>query len=462
MNKDNEQEKLEQGNLNNEKKTEYDFEELEKARMSRKSYNNFARKDNSTLKTVLISVLVLALLSSNTYFALISLGKLEFLGKKMQEFKKEQVLDQDPEEKQKTKEIDYGELGKKVKMLKNHISKKFYKDVDDVDFESGVLKGLFRSLNDPYSVYFTKDEYSSFMEKSSGTYGGLGITISPGKDGLITVISTFDDTPAFRKGIKHDDKIIKVEGVKYTAEQLELAVSKMKGKPGTDVNITILRDGKEIEMNIVRAQIVIQSVKSELLEKDSKKIGYIQISTFDNKVFDEFKKNFRELEKKSIEGLVIDLRGNPGGSLLEVVHIADFLLDKQVIVTLKSRDGKDQGFNSDSNKINIPMVLLINKMSASASEILAAAVADTGSGVLVGQTTYGKGVVQTIEALSDGDAIKLTTAEYFTPNGKSIHGVGVVPDVEIELSKDYDRNDKKTDNQLQKALSILLENMSKK
>ncbi len=347
----------------------------------------------------------------------------------------------------------------KIDELRDFIEENFYREVKDEDIENGVIRGLFFSLDDPYSTYFTKEEFKSFTELNQGSYGGLGITISPSKTGYITVISTFDDTPASRAGIKHNDKIIKVNGEVYTADKMDVAISKMKGKPGTTVNITILRDDEEIDMKLERAEIIIDSVKAEMLKEDDK-IGYIRIRSFDQKVSEEFEAHYNELEEQGMKAFVIDLRGNPGGSLSECVKLTDFVLGEQRIVSTKNRQGEEDVFDSDASKIDIPFIVLVDGGSASASEIFSAAVQDGGTAKLLGTTTFGKGVVQTVIPLSDGSAFKVTTSEYFTPNGKNIHEKGVKPDIELKLSEDFDIEDRSTDNQLNRAVEILLEELN--
>ncbi len=342
----------------------------------------------------------------------------------------------------------------KLENIRNFIESNFYREVSDEELEDGMIRGMFLSLEDPYSVYYNEEEYNSFMELNEGSYGGLGITITPSKDGFITVVGTFEDTPASRAGIKMDDKIIKVNGEAYPADKMDIAISKMKGEPGTSVNITILRGDEEIDMDLERAQIVIKSVKSEVL-KENPKIGYIRISSFDQKVSHEFKKHYEKLLDEGIEGFILDLRGNPGGSLMECVNVSDYILGKQRIVSTKGRAGGENVFDSDSSKVELPFVVLIDGGSASASEILSAAIKDGKAAKLVGTKTFGKGVVQTVIPLSDGSGFKFTTSEYFTPSGKNIHEKGIEPDVEIELSENFKIEDRSTDNQLNKALEIL-------
>lgn len=393
--------------------------------------------------------LCIALLISTVYFAYFDRAK------------DPQDLNIVTQEKKEDRDLAYYEARyKKVDELREFVKKNFYKEVSDKDFDEWIIRGLFLALDDPYSSYFTPEEYQSFMELNEGSYGGLGISISPEKNGYITVISTFEDTPASRAGIRHNDKILKVDGVEYPAEKMDVAISKMKGEPGTMVSLTILRDNEEIELNLERAQIVIHSVSSEMLPGEDK-IAYIRIRSFDQKVSQEFYEQFDRMEREGMRGFVLDLRGNPGGSLAECVDVADFLLGEQRIVSTENRSGDKYVFDSGAGRVDQPFVVLIDGGSASASEILAAAIQDGASAKLVGTRTFGKGVVQTVSPeLSDGSGFKITTSEYFTPSGKSIHEKGVEPDVEVKLSNEFSILDKSSDNQLGKALELLKQELN--
>ncbi|WP_432402320.1 S41 family peptidase [Wukongibacter sp. M2B1] len=357
----------------------------------------------------------------------------------------------------KMKEVD--EKFQKALYLQGYIEDNYYLATEEDKFEDGILKGLFSSLDDPYSEYMTKSEFESFKTHTQGTYGGVGIIVTPGEDGYITVVSPIEDTPGERAGIITGDKIVKVNDKEVTAAKLDEAVSMMKGKPGTKVDLTIVRENEKepLKITIKREEIRLKTVKSKKMADD---IGYIRLTMFDDKTADDFKTHLKELEAKNIKGLVIDLRNNPGGSLRECVEIADELLGKQVIVYTKTRDGKEEFLNSDAKKVDYPFVILVNKGSASASEILTGAAKDTESAVIIGTTTFGKGLVQAVRELSDGTGFKLTISQYFTPNGNYIHGKGIEPDVVIdlpdELKEKVDLSDEE-DVQLQKALEIIKE-----
>ncbi|MCT4564615.1 MAG: S41 family peptidase [Maledivibacter sp.] len=346
---------------------------------------------------------------------------------------------------------------KKTLYLKKYIEENYYEPVDEDVFEDGILKGLFSSLNDPYSQYMSKKEFDSFMTHTHGTYGGIGIIVTPGDDGYITVVSPIEDTPGERAGIISGDKIVKVNDKEVTADELDDAIAIMKGKPGTEVDITILRPNKKepLAITIKREEIRLKTVKSRVIEDN---IGYLRLTMFDDKTAEDFKKHLKDLESKNIKGLIIDLRNNPGGSLRECVEIADELLGKQNIVYTKDRAGKKEYMDSDANKVDYPFVILVNKGSASASEILTGAVKDTKSGVIIGTTTFGKGLVQAVRELTDGTGFKLTISQYYTPNGEYIHGKGIEPNIVVDLPEELKEKVEITDEedtQLQKALEVL-------
>ena len=344
--------------------------------------------------------------------------------------------------------------------LEDFIKKNYLKNVDEETLANGELKGMFQSLNDPYSTYMTKDEFEDFTEHTKGIYGGIGVIVTPGDDNLITVVSPIEGTPGEKAGIKTGDKIIKVNGEEFNADTMDQAVKVMKGDPGTKVNITIVRKDKEgnnneMDITIVREEIRLQTVSSDIIEGN---IGYINITSFDDLTYKDFKKEINGLMDKNIKGIILDLRNNPGGLLDVCVDIADEFLDKGIVVYTQTRDGQKEYLRSDNDKIDLPLVVLVNKGSASASEILAGAIKDRGRGTLVGTTTFGKGIVQRIKQLSDGSGFKLTVSQYFTPKGINIHGVGIKPNVEVELPENVETigvENLKNDTQLQKGLEIL-------
>ncbi|MTI68196.1 MAG: S41 family peptidase [Firmicutes bacterium] len=347
----------------------------------------------------------------------------------------------------------------KVYALEDYIKENFLNEITEKELLDGQLKGMFNSLEDPYSMYMTKDEFDSFMDHTKGTYGGIGIIVTPGDDNLITIVSPIEDTPGERSGMKTGDKIVKVNGKEVTANEMDDAIKIMKGKPGTDVTITIKREVKEetkfITMDITREEIRLISVRSNMLDN---KIGYIRIIQFDEPVYEDFKKHLTKLQDKGMKGLVIDLRNNPGGLLDKCAEITDKLIGKSNIVYTETKKGEREYLKSDEDKLDIPLVILVNGGSASASEILSGAVKDTNSGTLIGTKTFGKGIVQRIKKLSDGSGFKITVSKYFTPSGKSIHGVGIEPDIEVKLPEDIEQigvDNIKEDTQLKKAIDVI-------
>ncbi|EOC99552.1 S41 family peptidase [Caldisalinibacter kiritimatiensis] len=348
----------------------------------------------------------------------------------------------------------------KLMALEDIIEENFLYEVNEQTLLEGALKGMFQALDDPYSVYMTKDEFADFMEHTRGTYSGIGIIVVPGEDNLITVVSPIEGTPGERAGIKTGDKIVKVNGKEFTADRMDEAVKVMKGKPGTKVEITILRknkngDNKFLDLEITREEIRQKTVKAKMLEGN---IGYIRLVAFDEKTYGEFKNELDSLEKKNMKGIIIDLRNNPGGLLDQCQKITDELMGEGIIVYTETKKGEREEYKSDKEKIDVPLVLLVNGGSASASEILAGAIKDTNSGVLIGTKTFGKGIVQRIIPLKDGSGFKLTVSEYFTPSGVNIHGVGIEPDIVIELPDDvmnYGTEYLDEDIQLQKAIEVI-------
>ena len=335
---------------------------------------------------------------------------------------------------------------KKLVSLSEKINEDFYKKPDKDMLETGIYKGLFAGLGDVYSAYYTKDEMKQLLEASSGKYVGVGMTVGADKEtGRIRVESTFDKSPAKEAGIQKGDFIVRVDGKSYTYQEMDIAVKNMRGKAGTSVKISLIRGNRQIEKIVVRRQITIQTIDSRVLENN---LGYISIKSFDEDTADDFRSALKNLEAKNIKGLIVDVRNDGGGLLNIVENIADRLLGKAVIVyTQDNKGNKEYLRSSDKEKVSIPIVVLTNGNSASASEILTGAILDNKAGISVGTTTYGKGLVQQVVPLRDGTGYKLTTAQYFTPNGSYINEKGIKPTIEVKEEKD----------QLPRAISYLKE-----
>ena len=344
----------------------------------------------------------------------------------------------------------------KVKVIEDTINNYYYKtDVDRNAEANAIYKGVVASLEDPYSEYYTPEEYKDLMSDTQGIYYGIGAYVSMDKDtNLPRITGTIKNSPAEAVGLMGNDVIYKVDGESTQGMTLSEVVSLIRGEIGTEVVLTIYRDGEPdyLEITVKRDEVEAQTVNTTMLENN---IGYLGITEFDSVTPGQFREGMSELREKEMDALIIDLRSNPGGSLSAVCDIAEELLPKGNIVYTVDRDGNREEFTCDGTKeIDIPLVVLVNGYSASASEILSGAIKDYGKGTIVGETTYGKGVVQRIFPFTDGTAVKLTISNYFTPNGNDINGVGITPDVEIELDNEAYREDG-TDTQLNKAVEIL-------
>ena len=312
--------------------------------------------------------------------------------------------------------------------LENVIESEYYQKVSEEDLIDGALKGLFEGLNDPYSQYYTSDEFQTLKEQTSGSFVGIGVYIGVNSENdKITIISPIEGSPAQKSGIKSGDVVVKVNGKSIESKTVDEVIKQIKGKENTTVNLTVERDGKEIDFDITRKTIVTKSVSSEVKEDN---IGYLRITSFDENTYKEFKENLSNLKEKGIKGLVIDLRDNPGGLLDVCVDIADDLIGEGTIVYTKDKSGKKEYYKSDKNELDMPMAVLINGGSASASEILTAALVDNNKAVAIGETSFGKGLVQSVKGLKDGTGYKLTTAQYFTPNDNYINGKGITPKIQ--------------------------------
>ena len=346
----------------------------------------------------------------------------------------------------------------KINKIENLIDQYYLFDIDKNKQQEGAVEGYVKSLGDPYSEFLTKEEMDSLNQQTEGEYAGVGIVVTPSETGAITVVSAIKGSPAFEKGIKKDDIILKINGKDYNASQMNDAVKVMKGKPNTDVKLTIARmenkTSKIFDVNITRRMISLTTVNSQKIGD----IGYINITQFDRKTDKEFIEQYENLKKQNVKSIVLDLRNNPGGLLDSTVKIADYLLPQGVIVKTVDKNKKEDVQKSDSSEQNLPMVVLVNGSSASASEILTGALKDYKKATIVGEKTFGKGIVQTIIPMDKGEGLKLTISEYFSPNGNKIHKQGVKPDVEIKLdekAKGIGVEFMNEDNQLQKALEIL-------
>ena len=342
---------------------------------------------------------------------------------------------------------------KKLESLEQLVDKYYYKDedIDTNEMIEGMYAGMIDSLGDPYSVYYTAQEWQELMQDTEGIYYGIGAYVSIDETtGLAKISGVIAGTPAEEAGLRENDIIYQVEGESTQGLELSEVVSRIKGEEGTSVHLTIYREGESdyLEMDVARRKIEAPTVNYEMYDNG---VGYIQITEFDDVTLDQFKEALAVVKGSGAKGLILDLRSNPGGSLPIVVDIARMILPKGLVVYTEDKNGKRDEYTCDGkNELNIPLVVLINGNSASASEILAGAIKDYGKGTLIGTTTFGKGIVQRVLPLTDGTALKLTISSYFTPKGNNIHGVGIDPDIECEFDGEAYYEDG-VDNQLERA-----------
>ncbi len=324
--------------------------------------------------------------------------------------------------------------------------------VEDIPVETlmnGAIKGAVGALGDPHSVYMDKRMYREFMIETEGSFSGVGIVLGV-KDKILTVVSPIEGTPGDRAGIKSGDQIVKIDGHDTKDMALDEAVSKIRGPEGTQVVLGIRRGQDTKEYTLTRSNIQLKTVTGKMLPD---KIAYIRLSMFNEQTGGDFARKYQELEQQGMQAIILDLRDNPGGLLGESVKVAGKLVPKGPIVSVVQRNGEREVHSSSLEAVKYPLVVLVNGGSASASEIVAGAVQDTGAGTLVGVKTFGKGSVQTVMGLGDSTAVKLTIAKYYTPKDRSINGTGIEPDVRVEAPPDKEHSGK--DPQLEKAVEIL-------
>lgn len=323
----------------------------------------------------------------------------------------------------------------------------YYLPIDDEDLMAGIYRGLFQGIGDPYSEYLTKGEYEDLIVDTVGEFEGVGVVITADSQGNILVVSTIEGGPAHQAGLITGDIIRAVDGKTFFALDLSKAAQALRGEKGSKVKITYFRDGELKEVSLTRSVIITNSVYSQIIDSN---IGYIRITQFEKNTSKDFQKEYIDLEQKGAKAIIIDLRNNGGGVIDSAIEVADFLLPEATIIYAENREGKKEYYNSDSSTVKLPYILLINEGTASASEILAVAVKDNNGGKLLGSKSFGKGVVQAVEKLPGGDAIKVTIMQFFSPKGDLINGVGVKPDIEIEQERES-----KEDLALKKGIEML-------
>lgn len=349
----------------------------------------------------------------------------------------------------------YEKIEKKLDTIDKTISD-YYLNQEDIDLdqlEEGIYAGYVAGLDEAYTTYYTAEEFEDVMEASSGSYSGIGAYVSQNMNtGLITIVKPFEGSPAEKAGIQKEDILYKVEGEEVTGQDLTMVVARLKGEEGTMVNITIYRqsEDKYIDLSVERAVVNVPTVEHKMLDNN---IGYIQIAEFEEVTAEQFKEAVSDLQEQGMEKLIFDLRDNGGGLLDSVCDVLDTILPKMMLVYTEDKDGnRREEWAEDDEAVDLPMAVLINGNTASASEIFTGALKDYDKAEIIGTTSYGKGIVQSIIPFSDGSALKVTSSKYYTPSGICIHGVGIEPDQTVE----YDRT-LEYDNQLQAAIDYLNE-----
>lgn len=335
----------------------------------------------------------------------------------------------------------------------------FYEDdVSSQDLQDGIYKGMVEALGDPYSEYYTKEELEEAVNSNKGISYGIGAYISLDKQANMAIISgVMDGSPAQEAGLREGDLINEVDGESTRNLSLTQVVNLVKGREGTTVHLTIYREGEAdfLEFDVIRGKLIETTTVASGILEDTDHIGYLRIQEFDDVTVDQYTEAMAVLREDGMKGLVLDLRSNPGGDVNAVVEIARKILPQGLIVYTEDKYGNRKEYTCDGeHELEVPLVVLVNQYSASASELLAGAIQDYNKGTVIGTTTYGKGIVQQIHSLDDGTALKLTVSAYYTPSGRNIHGVGIEPDIELEY--DYEAAQAEgIDNQVEKAIEIL-------
>lgn len=350
------------------------------------------------------------------------------------------------------------DISNKLDKYREIIDKYYLGEVDETKLEEGAIKGYIEGLDDPYTEYISKEDMDTYLDDTMGNFVGIGIyMIKNTKYDKIQVLSTIKGSPAEKAGIQAGDLIISVDGVEYKADDMTTASNKIKGEEGTKVTVELLRGSENIKYELTRAKVKVNQVEGKVLSND---IGYIKFTSFDETTAEDFKTQYQELAKKNIKSLIIDLRNNGGGIVDQALEIADYIADKDSVLLYEvDKNNKETVRKAKTDPIiNMPIIILTNENTASASEILAGALKDLGKAKIVGTTTYGKGVIQQILKLNDGSGLKITIEEYQTPNKNKINKVGIEPDEKVELPDSVESIlsiKESEDTQLQKAIDML-------
>ncbi len=348
----------------------------------------------------------------------------------------------------------------KAKYIEDTVKESYTGEVDDTEMEEYMYKGMMASLGDPYSAYYTSEEYEELTTETTGSYEGIGVVMQQDAEtGEVKVVRCYEGAPGAEAGLQPEDVLIQVNGESVSGMELSEVVDKVKSSQDT-AHLTIARGGESeyLEIDVPLEEVNIPVVNHEMLEEQ---IGYIALYEFTEQTESQYQAAFEDLESQGMERLIIDVRNNPGGLLTSVCDILEDILPEGLIVYTEDKDGNREEYTcSGENELEIPLAVLVNGNSASASEIFAGAIQDYGTGTIVGTTTFGKGIVQSLIPFTDGSAIKTTTAKYYTPSGRCIHGTGIEPDIAVELDEGLEQETSiphEQDNQLQKAIETVKE-----
>lgn len=341
------------------------------------------------------------------------------------------------------------------------LQENFLYDINDEDLRDGMYQGLMNALGDPYSTYYNEEAFNSFEQSTTGKYYGIGVSVSQNiSTGIITLVKPFKGAPGYEAGVLPNDILYAVNGVEVTGMDLSEVVAMIKGEEGTTVQLTVVREGEEdyIVLDVERRQVEVPTVEIELLDNQ---IGYMSVSGFEGVTASQFYNGIAQLSSEGMKALVIDLRNNPGGRLDVVVSMLDMILPEGILVYTEDKDGNraNEEYSNAQTILDVPLAVLVNGQSVSASEIFAGDVQDFGAGIIVGTQTFGKGIVQTVYPLDENTAVKMTVSSYYTHAGRNIHGVGITPDIEVELNEELRQKaeiTKEEDNQLQAAIEALM------
>ena len=399
------------------------------------------KKDNEKLQKVYKIIMLLAITIFIT-FLLTSIGMYSYLSGNL--------------EVSSTTTSEISDIATTLTKFRKLIDTYYLGDVDAQTLKDGAIEGYINAIGDKYTEYISAKDMEDYTSSLLGNFVGIGIyMIQNTEQDKIQVLSPITDSPAEKAGILPGDIIVSANGVEYSADDLTIAATNIKGEEGTNVHLEILRDGQIMEFDVLREKVNLNPVETEVLENN---IGYISLTSFDENVSREFKEKFEELQSQNITSLIIDLRNNGGGLVDEATTIADYIAEKDsdLLITVNKDKKEEITKATEEPIINMPIIILVNENTASASEILTGALEDNKEAVIVGTVTYGKGVIQEFLTLTDGSGLKITTEEYYTPNRNKINGVGVIPDETVEFPETVSATiDKENDIQLQKAIELL-------